>query len=108
MQASSEIPPEDPTQEFEEMTTGPRIERRLHAREFVLKEAVIITEGGRVGCSVRNQHDHGAELRVDPEVQIPERFVVEIPADDATYRAVLRWRRKERLGVQFFSNSLKE
>jgi hypothetical protein len=89
------------------MTTFPHSERRLHAREFVLKEAIIATGAARVRCSVRNQHDHGAELRVDPQVQIPDRFTLIVPDDDATYLAVVRWRRNERLGVQVFSNSLK-
>ena len=82
--------------------TGPRIERRSHARGIVLKDATVITEDANIDCSVRNQHAHGAELRVDPGVTIPDRFVLHVPADDASYRAVVRWRRNERLGVQFY------
>lgn len=89
------------------MTTSPSLERRLHAREFVLKEAVIVGGGARIGCSVRNQHEHGAELRVGAQEQIPDRFLLEVPADGAAYNAVVRWRRNERLGVQIFSNAMK-
>ncbi|CDX21816.1 conserved hypothetical protein [Mesorhizobium sp. ORS 3324] len=89
------------------MTSFHHIERRLHAREFVLKEATIVTADARIMCSVRNQHEHGAELRVGPRVEIPDRFTLVVPDDDAAYRAVVRWRRNERLGVQIFSNSMK-
>ncbi|MDX8480710.1 PilZ domain-containing protein [Mesorhizobium sp. VK24D] len=89
------------------MTSFPHVERRLHAREFVLKEATIVTADARIRCSVRNQHEHGAELRVGPQMEIPDRFTLVVPDDDAAYRAVVRWRRNERLGVQIFSNSMK-
>ena len=82
--------------------TDPPVERRSDARGIVLKEATIITDDARISCSVRNQHVHGAELRVDPGVTIPDRFVLHVPADDANYRAVVRWRRNERLGVQIY------
>ncbi|WP_095091357.1 PilZ domain-containing protein [Mesorhizobium sophorae] len=80
----------------------PPVERRSDARGIVLKEATIITDDAKISCSVRNQHVHGAELRVDPGVTIPDRFVLHVPADDASYRAVVRWRRNERLGVQIY------
>jgi hypothetical protein len=80
----------------------PPMERRSHARGIVLKDATIITDDAKIGCSVRNQHAHGAELRVDPGVTIPDRFVLQVPEDDASYRAVVRWRRRERLGIQIY------
>lgn len=82
--------------------TDPPVERRADARGIVLKDAIIITDDAKISCSVRNQHVHGAELRVDPGVTIPDRFVLHVPADDANYRAVVRWRRNERLGVQIY------
>ncbi len=91
----------------QDMTSYPKIERRHHAREFVLKDAMIVADGVRIACSIRNQHEHGAELRVDPNVLIPDRFLLDIPADGATYRAVARWRRNERLGVQLYANAVR-
>ncbi|MER8461555.1 PilZ domain-containing protein [Mesorhizobium sp. M1409] len=82
--------------------TDQHIERRSHSRGIVLKDATIITDDANIGCSVRNQHVHGAELRVDPGATIPDRFVLHVPADDASYRAVVRWRRNERLGLQIY------
>jgi len=78
----------------------PPIERRSHPRTAVLKDGTIITEDTTIACSVRNQHAHGAELRVEPGVVVPERFVLHVPADGVEYRAVVRWRKNERLGVQ--------
>ncbi|ESY60722.1 PilZ domain-containing protein [Mesorhizobium sp. B283B1A] len=80
----------------------PQKERRFHARQTVLKEGTIVTESSTIKCSIRNQHAHGAELRVDPSAIVPERFILLVPADDARYRAALRWRRNDRLGVQIY------
>jgi hypothetical protein len=40
---------------------------------------------------------------VKADIAIPDRFVLHVPVDHTTYRAVVRWRRKERLGVQLDS-----
>jgi len=82
----------------------PRRERRLHPREIVLKEATIVAgpDNPAIGCSIRNQHERGAELRVPADAFVPERFLLHVPDDAATYQTVVRWRRKERLGVQFY------
>ena len=90
------------------MASYPETERRLLAREFVLKEATIIAGAVRIGCSVRNQHEQGAELRVAADTGIPERFLLEVPADDTTYRALVRWRRNDRIGVALYSNAPKD
>ena len=89
------------------MISLPHGERRLLPREFVAKQATIVTGDASIKCSIRNQHDHGAELRIGPLMNIPDRFVLIVPDDDAVYRAVVRWRRSERLGVEMFANSLK-
>ncbi|TPL85485.1 PilZ domain-containing protein [Mesorhizobium sp. B2-3-14] len=82
----------------------PPVERRTHLREVVLKEAFIITQDGEIGCAVRNQHEHGAELRVAAGVEVPNTFRLRVPLDGATYRAEVRWRKGERLGIQIHGN----
>ncbi|UCI06409.1 PilZ domain-containing protein [Mesorhizobium sp. B1-1-8] len=79
----------------------PRKERRLHQRETVFKTATIMTDP-TINCSVRNQHERGAELLVPAESLVPDRFLLKVPADGTIYQAVARWRRRERLGVQFY------
>jgi len=83
--------------------TDPPIERRSHSRNLVLKEATIHSGDASINCLVCNQHAHGAELRVKADIEIPDRFVLHVPVDQTSYRAVVRWRRKERLGVQLDS-----
>jgi hypothetical protein len=82
--------------------TDPPVERRSRARQIVLKDATIITDDASIRCSVCNQHTHGAKLRIERGVALPDRFILHVPADDAKYRAAMRWRRNERLGVQFY------
>lgn len=81
-------------------------DRRLRPRELVLKDAIIVVGSDeKISCSVRNQHEKGAELRVATEAVIPDRFLLHVPVDGATYRTVVRWRKKDRLGVQFYGNA---
>lgn len=84
----------------------PPFERRQHPREIVAKEAIIITDGGKFSCSIRNQHERGAELRVAADASVPDRFVLSIPEDGAAYQAVVRWRKSDRLGVQLYGTGV--
>lgn len=72
-------------------------------RNRVLKGASIITsvKNSEIACSIRNMHQNGAELRVPVDARIPERFLLYVPVDGIGYRAVLRWRKSDRAGVQF-------
>ncbi|MER8389166.1 PilZ domain-containing protein [Mesorhizobium sp. M1428] len=88
--------------------TEPKPDRRLHQRTPVLKDATITT-GRRdmdISCSVCNQHERGAELRVAADALVPDRFVLFIPEDGATYQAVVRWRKNDRLGVQLYGSGV--
>ncbi|MBL8581641.1 MAG: PilZ domain-containing protein [Rhizobiaceae bacterium] len=72
-------------------------------RARVLKGATIILDVklSEINCVVRNQNTGGAELNVPIEAILPEKFLVYIPVDRVAYKAVLRWRRNQRVGVQF-------
>lgn len=50
---------------------------------------------------LRNQNEGGAELKVPVEAAVPESFLVYVPVDGVAYRAVMRWRRNDKVGVQF-------
>lgn len=69
----------------------------------MLKGASIISgiTNSEISCTIRNQNSGGAELKVPVESRVPERFVVYVPTDGVAYQAVLRWRRNDRIGVQF-------
>ena len=77
-------------------------QRREHRRR-VLKRATILLgiDKSEIPCSVRNQHAGGAELVIPVDSIVPERFTVYVPIDDVAYEAVMRWRRGDRIGVQF-------
>ncbi|TRC98380.1 PilZ domain-containing protein [Mesorhizobium sp. WSM4303] len=68
-----------------------------------MKGATIITgiQNSEVSCSIKNQHEAGAELRVPPDARVPEHFLLYVPTDGIGYRCELRWRRNDRIGVMF-------
>jgi hypothetical protein len=76
--------------------------RRVH-RQRVLKGGTIITgvQNSEVSCTLRNQNAGGAELKVAPESRVPDRFLLYVPVDGIAYRAEVRWRRNDHVGVQF-------
>ena len=72
-------------------------------RQRVLKSATILLDvnTSEVPCTVRNQTTNGAELRVPIGSHAPGEFLLYIPLDRTAYRCVVRWRRDDRLGVEF-------
>ncbi len=82
--------------------------RREH-RQRVLKGATIIMgmNDSEIAVTVRNMHEHGAELKVPFEVQLPDRFMLHISVDNVTWICELRWRMKERAGVRFVEKTRK-
>ncbi|QND60590.1 PilZ domain-containing protein [Mesorhizobium huakuii] len=78
-------------------------DNRRERRQRVLKGAAIISgiSNSEISCTIRNQNDGGAELRVSPEARVPEHFVPYVPTDGVAYQSVLRWRRNDRIGIQF-------
>jgi PilZ domain len=78
-------------------------EHRREHRQRVLKGGTIITgiQNSEISCIVRNQHEGGAELKVSVEARIPDRFLLYVPVDGVAYRSQVRWRRNDRIGVQF-------
>ena len=76
--------------------------KREH-RPRVLKGGSVITgiQNSEVGVTVRNQHAGGAELKIPLEARVPDRFLLYVPLDGVAYRCEVRWRRNDRVGVQF-------
>lgn len=76
--------------------------RRKH-RQRVLKGGSIITgiKNSEISCTLRNQNEGGAELKVAPDARVPDRFLLYVPVDGVAYRSEVRWRRNDRVGVQF-------
>jgi hypothetical protein len=78
-------------------------EYRRTRRQRVLKGASILTgvANSEVKCTIRNMHAEGAELKVDIDARVPNEFLLYVPVDGIGYRAVVRWRKEGRVGVQF-------
>ena len=83
--------------------TAESIDLRAERRHRVLKRAAIIKSRSvsEILCSVRNQHGAGAELEVPVDSGVPTDFLLYVPVDGVAYQCSLRWRRNERVGVQF-------
>lgn len=78
-------------------------ELRGKHRQRVLKGAAILTgiNNSEVKCTVRNMHPSGAELKVAIEARVPDEFLLYVPTDGIGYKAIVRWRRDDRIGVEF-------
>ncbi|BCG93884.1 PilZ domain-containing protein [Mesorhizobium sp. 131-2-1] len=78
-------------------------EHRDKRRQRVLKGASILTgiANSEVKCTLRNMHPGGAELKVPIEARVPDEFLLYVPTDGIGYKAVVRWRRDDRIGVEF-------
>ena len=78
-------------------------EHRREHRQRVLKGGAIITgiSNSEVSCTLRNQHEGGAELKITVEARVPDRFLLYVPVDGIAYRCEVRWRRNGRIGVRF-------
>jgi hypothetical protein len=78
-------------------------ENRQERRQRVLKGGTILTTiaNSEVRCTIRNMSKTGAELKVGIDARVPHEFLLYVPMDGIAYRAIVRWRRDDRLGVEF-------
>ncbi|RWA68978.1 PilZ domain-containing protein [Mesorhizobium sp.] len=78
-------------------------EPRGKHRQRVLKGAAILTgiNNSEVACTVRNMHPGGAELKVPIEACVPDQFLLYVATDGIGYKAIIRWRHEDRIGVEF-------
>jgi len=78
-------------------------ESRRRTRPRVLKGATILLTNNQseIRCTVRNQHEDGAELHIPGVLALPDEFLLYIPLDGFAYRSSVRWRKGDRIGVQF-------
>lgn len=84
-------------------------ESREQRRRRVLKGASILSgiSNSEVKCTVRNMHSQRAELQVSIDARVPNEFLLYIPTDGVGYKAVVQWRRGDKLGVMFLGTEPK-
>lgn len=82
---------------------GPEEEHRSERRPRALKGASILTgiNNSEIPCTIRNMHEHGAELNVPRDAPVHSEFLLYVPVDGIAYRSVIKWRHGDRLGVEF-------
>ena len=82
---------------------------RNEIRKRVLKGATIIqgVTNSEIGCVMRNQTEKGAELKVAPDSAVSNGFQLYVPVDGVAYDCVVRWRRNDKIGVEFVGRGLK-
>jgi hypothetical protein len=78
-------------------------EHRREARQRVfLKGRIMFNNGASTfDCLVRDMSSSGARLVMSDATTLPGTFDLYIPQRDRTYRATLRWRRDDGVGVIF-------
>jgi hypothetical protein len=76
---------------------------RNQIRKRVLKGAAVIQSvaTSEISCVMRNQSEQGAELKVPPDAVVPNSFQLYVAVDGIAYDCVVRWRRNDRIGVEF-------
>lgn len=78
-------------------------EHRRETRQRVFLKGRIVFNNGSSSfdCLVRDMSSSGARLVMSDAATLPEAFDLYIPQKDRTYRATLRWRRTDGIGVIF-------
>jgi len=82
-------------------------ERRTKPRPRTLKAAKIIFNQRRsiLDCTARDLTDEGACLIVGGAVGLPNRFELQVPADNLRRHCRVAWKRAGRIGVKFVEKS---
>ncbi|WP_027173054.1 PilZ domain-containing protein [Methylobacterium sp. 10] len=78
-------------------------DKRKEARQRTfLKGRIIFNNGASsMDCLVRDLSSVGARLALTETATLPDLFDLFIPQKERTYRASLRWRRTDGIGVAF-------
>ncbi|MDB5595126.1 MAG: type pilus assembly PilZ [Hyphomicrobiales bacterium] len=85
-----------------EAKTGiPEGRRAERVRTYIGARAVFNNGQSTMDCQVRNLSETGAKLTLSESVGLPSAFVLEIPSRNRSFKAELRWRAGDSVGVEF-------
>jgi hypothetical protein len=78
-------------------------ERRVSRRQKTLLAGKIVFGANRfaMDCSIRDLSTGGAKLSFADPVGIPAEFELHLPSRGTAFRAEVRWRRGQQVGVRF-------
>lgn len=87
-----------------EANTGiPEGRRAERLRTYIGARAVFNNGQSTMDCQVRNLSQTGAKLTLSESVGLPKAFILEIPSRNKSFKAELRWRAGDSVGVEFIS-----
>ena len=81
---------------------APRTSERK--RTMLGAQIIFNNRNSTMDCQVRNISPTGARLALSDTVALPEEFDLHVPQKARTYRARLRWRDKENIGVELVAD----
>lgn len=83
---------------------------RAAARRRTLKGARIVYPGGfhSVFCRIRDISATGAQLILEEQTAMPDRFTLVIDRGEATHECHLVWQKGDKAGVSFVTNQVVE
>ena len=81
--------------------------KRIAPRHRVLKSAKIVSMDNKtaIDCAIRNQSETGAQLGIEQAISVPDEFQLYMASEDTVRDAVVVWRRGDRIGVAYTSES---
>ena len=73
-------------------------------RTMLGTQIIFNNRNSTMDCQVRNISPTGARLALSDTVALPEEFDLHVPQKGRTYRARLRWRDKDSIGVELVAD----
>ena len=77
------------------------LRKEVRLRTFLKGRIVFNNGNATMDCLVRDLSGIGARLALSETAALPDAFDLAIPAKDKVYKATLRWRRSDGVGVAF-------
>ena len=80
------------------------LRKEVRLRTFLKGRIVFNNGNATMDCLVRDLSGIGARLALSETAALPDAFDLLIPAKDKVYKAALRWRRSDGVGVAFLDD----
>jgi hypothetical protein len=75
--------------------------RRGTFRKNAFTFGTVLLAGGEVGCLVWDVTEAGAQIEVEDDQTVPDRFPLRVSAEAEPRPAAVAWRRNRRIGIAF-------
>nr|WP_042672290.1 hypothetical protein [Methylobacterium sp. B34] len=75
--------------------------RRGTFRKNAFTFGAVLLDGGEVSCLVWDATDVGAQIEVENDQAVPDRFALRVSTGTEPRPATVAWRRSRRIGIAF-------